>query len=212
MKCTVATPCTFPFRSAMDVGAERTTDRLHVSTIVTAIGVATGQMEKFDDSPAGRTLWDPDCTTEPGFLWEHVFTEAVGERAGMRVGELERDGIVGSPDGLCILECPDRPSESIIEVVDTKCTWKSRPKLESELLAGGGPKSWYYIHQMMTYCAIVGATRGRLEVLYLVGDYKQGTHLPAPKCATYLLVWEAWEIEEWFTDVKNFAARMEQPT
>lgn len=194
----------FPFKGADSyhgaLGTERSRDRLHVSDIITRLGIASGNMK--DYSTSGESGFESAPTQELGFCWEDVLTSMVGNRCGERLGEVERDGIVGSPDGLGadVLD-DDHPDCQTLVAHEYKCTWKSLATLEPEMIAGGGPKSWYYMAQAKSYCAILGVNTMVFWVLYVHGDYRQ------IRCAArcYRIQWEQWEIEEHWRDVTNFA-------
>lgn len=96
-----------------------------------------------------------------GRIWEHVLARELAQ-AGLggenviRPGEIECDGIVGSPDGV------DPMDEAIVEY---KATWKSSRKPVLEIAP-------WYKWQVLAYCYMVGWTKVRLYVLYVNGDYK----------------------------------------
>uniref|UniRef100_A0A6M3LG66 PD-(D/E)XK endonuclease-like domain-containing protein n=1 Tax=viral metagenome TaxID=1070528 RepID=A0A6M3LG66_9ZZZZ len=83
----------------------------------------------------------------------------------VRPGEIERDGIVGSPDGVDINE------ERLYEY---KLTWmKYEPDLEHQ-------KYWKYIVQIKAYLAMLGWTRACLWIYFVDGDYRGSGPLLKP--------------------------------
>jgi len=77
-------------------------------------------------------------------------------------GELEEDGIIGTPDGL------ERDGDEDV-LWEFKATWKSYKKSPPEDI-------WHYMVQIKGYLYMMRATKARMAVLYLCGIY----HPPEP--------------------------------
>ncbi len=120
-----------------------------------------------------------------GFLWEEVFAYAFVSIFGKSWPgslvvhhEVERDGIVGSPDLLDTVE---------ERVIDTKCTWKSSNKLDDL-----EKNFWSWLVQLKAYCAMTGWRRGRLVVYFVNGDYRES----GPQVKQIDLEFSEQEVEE----------------
>ena len=126
---------------------------LHLSDILEDIEVNTLRANRGGDIDlnAFRTM---------GFIWERVLTGQLIQAAEdcgslVRPGELEKDGIYMTPDGLC-------PNEWVLE--EWKCTWKSmRREIED---------FWRYWAQIKSYCLALDCSHARLRVFFVNGDYK----------------------------------------
>ena len=90
---------------------------------------------------------------EKGWLWEVALSRAFGEKAAHRVGEVELDGIVGSPDGVVYKN--NKP----ICVEEYKCTAYSPDRPITE--------HWRWMMQAKAYCKMVGTTKCVFRVLHL---------------------------------------------
>ena len=113
-------------------------------------------------APIKENDWDLPIAAEVGFLWEDVFSTAFAERyVTIRPGEVEKDGMVGSPDGVNF-----ETNESITYLVDEeyKLTWRSSRKTP--------PDIWYWMTQFKAYCYLLGTTTTIVKVLYVMGDYR----------------------------------------
>jgi len=135
----------FPFKTSEG----RSFDRLHLSTIY-------GDLEKelFPPKDTGNPYW-----AEVGFLFEEALEEALSKvlrgRAVIRVGEIELDNVVGSPDGVDFENC-------ILE--EYKCTWKSSKKTPDQI--------WKYMVQIKGYLRMLDMDTCKMRILYLMGDYR----------------------------------------
>jgi len=90
---------------------------------------------------------------EKGWLWETVLSRAFGGKAAIRVGEVEMDGVVGSPDGIGF----DTSGNAYVE--EYKCTSMGVGKTPANM--------WRWMMQAKGYCRMVGATRCIFRVLHL---------------------------------------------
>lgn len=111
-----------------------------------------------------------------GFTFE-AFLEAsfAARRVGIvRPGEVHKDGIAMSPDGISL-------DDWVLE--EFKCTWKT---------SRGAPddaRFWGWIVQMKAYCLALDMNRSRLRAFFINGDYK-----------TYQPEYRVWDFE--FTDTE----------
>jgi hypothetical protein len=125
----------------------------------------------------------PDATTllrfEAGFTFERVLEFAFASRRMdiVRIGEVEVDGIIGSPDGV------DASSDPCV-LEEFKWTWKSNkgtpwPCSDHEYIREGCDQcthTWDSKHiwwqmQMKAYCYMLGLRHARLRVLFVNNNY-----------------------------------------
>jgi hypothetical protein len=130
---------------------------LHLSTIIRSICQSL-EPAKYTDGPVNPLY------TDPGFTFEKVLETAWQNRqlAHFRPGEVEKDGITGSPDYIDL--DPVTGHEWLIESKMTEMSMVGCP-LE--------PKFRKWLWQIAAYCYMLGMTRSRLHVLWLKGDYKK---------------------------------------
>ncbi len=143
-------------------GIPRSTDRVHLTDVMKSIEDELGLGYK------GDGFEDRFLTMEHGFWWEDVLEWAWAERSAVRIGEIELDGIVGSPDGVC----PDpgftdedgvvmiEPSDELI-LEEYKYIWAS---------AKNPPhKVWKYIVQTKAYCKMLEFNKVLMRICYCFG-------------------------------------------
>ena len=138
--------------------------------------------------------WDLPWAGEVGFMWEDVLSLVMGERNSTRVGEIECEGIVGSPDGIG----PDPLGIYPIVNVEDKCTWRSSNKTPDMI--------WYWTCQFKSYCYMLGVTVTILRALYLMGDYRGS----GPQALHYRLEFTAQDLVENWAMIKAHEAEMKE--
>lgn len=132
------------------------TGKLHLSDIAKFVEY------KMQFGPKGGAInWDMVAAAEVGFLWEDLLSYVLADRYAARLSEVEKDGIVGSPDGLNIY---DPFFNSSLHNEEYKATWRSVKKTP--------PDIWYWMTQFKSYCYMLGVDVSIVRVLYLNGDYK----------------------------------------
>jgi len=141
-----------------DLGVEPGPPRsagLHVSSLIKAICF------KLEPERFGGEITDW-TRIELGFTVEKVIERAWSERRTdvFRPGEIAKDGISGSPDALSFDD--DGP---VVEEI--KCTWMSSRGCPEDR------KFWHWLVQIKAYCHLTEATRARLHVVFVNGDYAQ---------------------------------------
>jgi hypothetical protein len=171
---------------------ERRSLGLHLTSVIQSI------LQDLDPAkygkPGERQIIDAITLArfESGFTFEELMEEAFAARLSTvtRIGEVVLDGIVGSPDGVCLDD--DEPY-----VVETKFTWKSTRgtpwpcedhRVPTKLCASCGPQEWDSKHlawelQIAAYTHMLGLTRARIIALFVNGDYK-------PAGSPALRVWD----------------------
>lgn len=130
-----------------------------------------------------------------GFIWERVMDEAFARALVLsntwHTGEVERDGITGSPD---LVDATTLPWT----VVDTKATWRSAWK--SDQLE---KFFWSWLVQLRGYCHMLDTHKARLLILHVNGDYKP----PRPRVKQLEIEFSAMEIRDNWSMVVNHAIR-----
>lgn len=185
---------------ARRVTAPRSTG-VHVSTVIVAMlkDLAPKKYAHYGSSGEARKP-----VYEIGYVWEDIIAEAitpyvrtVGDEEVLIGSQYEvlRDGVYGTMDRLSV------DAEGYI-VEETKATFK---KYTADLT---DPKYAYWVMQVKTYCAMIGATRARIRALFL-GEFtiKDASGQPViahPAC------WEIRftpdELDEWWQRFLKYAA------
>lgn len=132
--------------------------------------------------------WDMDATREVGFLWEDILEYVLKDRLGARVGEVELDGIVGSPDGIGV----DPSNLEVMVLEEYKATWRSSRKEPMEDV------SWML--QVKGYLKMLGLRAVVMHVLYIMGNYRGS----GPQRKSWRIQFTQEEIDEtWALILKN---------
>lgn len=121
---------------------------------------------------------DPWLTMDLGFVWEEQLSRSWADRQDrlghemiFRPGEVKKDGIIASPDGIgpnvgiiksdgtIIVKPSPRPT-----LYEYKLTWKSiRHRVVD---------NWYYVTQAKSYLHMTNLTECFWHIGYLMGDYR----------------------------------------
>jgi hypothetical protein len=148
-------------------------DGVHLSGVIKYVMVTCGLLTPDDDTVEIMPL-----RMAVGVAWE-AFVVQLWPDFLWQPGEVSRDGIIGSPDGI---NSNLIPGEIVLEEV--KATWMSRmePGTKSSV-----PRSIFnikrWILQVAGYCHMAKLTHARLHVLWVNGDYRQS----GPQYYTYLI-------------------------
>lgn len=204
MICTPLTSCAIDTLGMRRTGEDRS-GGLHLSEIIKSImqdlepkryGVR-GQAQVIDHTTELRF--------ESGFTFEEMMEHAFAARRVdvIRPGEVELDGISGSPDGLNMSAVPEP------RVVETKFTWKSMRgtpwpcedhKAPMAFCSACGPQEWDTKHiawlmQMKGYCHMLNITGAELWALFVNGDYQPAG---SPVLRAWVFEWTREELaEQW---------------
>jgi hypothetical protein len=139
---------------------------VHVSEIIRSIEndvTKPGQRRKFEDLTMDEKR-RMGAYVSGGFAWEEILRRAIVEMyidsatRFISPGELECDGIFGTPDWL-------DTDDWVIE--EFKCTWRSSRRtrnIEQDF--------WAWFVQIKAYCHMVQTTTARLRVFFVNGDYR----------------------------------------
>lgn len=150
---------------------------------------------------------DEWCTDEElsffgagGFMWERVFSEAMRDSVAdddlIRPGEIELDGITGSPDLIRI---------SDMVGIETKLTWKSSRKLDTTsrpaILESLDKHFWAHKIQCMGYSKLFGINEYELHYFFVAGNWRP----PVPCVKAIRMEFSDREINGNWDMIRNFA-------
>ena len=164
---------------------------IHISDLINTMAVRLGHYEESEVDDNTRARWQMGHAFERAVV--RSLAEFYDEAAPTRyqsLGELELDGIYGTPDMY------DAGDDAIEEI---KLTWMTARR------GADDPKFWRYWVQLKSYCRMANTPLARLHVCYVNGDY--GTTTSAP-------IYRVWErrfttrelVENWAT-MRSHAAR-----
>lgn len=157
----------------------RSTDKVHVSTILGRLG---RMIKVIPDSVDDQDTLNKKALIQQGHAWEdyaalrlrdrQYICSQMGERDESFVhqpGEIEKDGIVGSPDGyrFDVEEFPE--SEGNFVLWECKATYKSS---DIDPTQDEG-KWWMWTHQMMSYCYLMQLNFAQLMAFHVRQEYKK---------------------------------------
>lgn len=148
----------------------------HLTDLLRRLGRKLNLVPNYENG--NKTLqWDMGLTSDVGFWWEEVFSHVFGQRSMKiaRIGEVERDGIVGSPDGIGMDweeeevkgAMEGRDGSGMVEPVvlyEYKATWKS--------CKNPPDANWLWMAQVKSYLWMLGLRVAIMPIAYLVGDWR----------------------------------------
>ena len=129
---------------------------------------------------------------EKGYLWEVALSKAFGEKAAERIGEIESDGVIMSPDG--VVYSDDR---LVIALEEYKCTAYSSNKSPAD--------NWKWMMQVKGYCKALGITKCIFRVLHHIDIMWH----PETCYGVWELVFTQTELDENWRSILNHAKTME---
>lgn len=164
---------------------------MHVQAINQVLGVAAGKLDDSDadDFPFVR-FSDTVYPLMPalGVAWEEFRASHYPEdRLIWQPGELERDGIFGTPDGL---------------LMDPDTIWECKQTTKKAQGIGG---LWMYLKQGLVYCAMSGLKRVQYDICFVLGDY---TRPYQPQAWEMVVEFTEGEIEAWWAIIRKAASRV----
>jgi len=127
---------------------------LHLGTVIKSLMDSTGMGYK------GKGFNDMQLTAEIGLLWEDVLSKIMRDKYAARPGQIQRDGIWMSPDG--VGADPDGEVHMVLE--EYKATWKSIKRSPAD--------DFYYMAQVKSYCRAIETTVAVMRIFYIMGDYR----------------------------------------
>lgn len=178
----------FNLGSGLKRSSARDTGKIHLTDIILYID----RKLSLSKHTKGGMKWNMHATQEVGFLWEEVLSHVLADRYAARIGEVECDGIVGSPDGL------NTDPLDIVPLVNEeyKATWRSVNKTPESI--------WYWDTQFKSYCHMLGVNITLLRVLYINGDYKGSGPIPM----TFRIEYTDTELQENWGMITNHRDEM----
>lgn len=173
---------------------------LHVSTIILAMlkELLPKKFAQYGNETEGR-----EAVFEVGYMWEDLLGAALpapvmteqGETLVSAQVEIHKDGIYGTPDRIVL--SPE--GEMIVE--ETKATWKwFVADIEQA-------KYLYWILQVKTYCAMLGATKARIRALF-INEISHSDKFVVPYC--WEITFDPEELVDHWQSVTSFARRLER--
>jgi hypothetical protein len=183
------------------------TPGLHLTDIVRTILVKIDPKRYSKDYGPSSENWQ-----EAGFVWEDILSRVFALRASTtrsaatrwRPGELLKDGILLSPDGLCIE--PEltftRKDGTVAQYTDAliveeyKATWKSARGFDLY-----DKRFLWWLLQLQGYCYAAGTTLARLFVLHINGQYESYI----PQTTSFILEFPQMELDDQWASFLNTA-------
>lgn len=138
----------------------------HVTQIVDAIMREYGGRSR----PKDFEQLDSENWQEAGFVWEEILSRTFAERQRQgndgtverwRPGEITKDSIIGSPDGIAL--GPD----GSMWLEEYKCTWKTSKTFDLH-----DKRYLPWLLQIMAYCHLADVRECHLYVLHINGAYE----------------------------------------
>lgn len=135
---------------------------------------------------------------EKGYLWEVALSRAFGEKVAVRIGEVELDGIIGTPDGVVSSEIGVIIPSTIVAIEEYKCTALSPDKSPADM--------WKWLMQVKGYCKMLSTTKCVFRVLHHVGIM----HDPENCYQAWEIVFTQAELDENWQAILNHAKTMKE--
>jgi hypothetical protein len=178
----IATPREVSVADLQPAGSPRSPG-LHVSQVLKSILVKL-EPERF----GGEMDW---TKIELGFAVEALIEHAFRDRQQdiLRLGELWKDEIAGTPDGMSF-------HDGTLIIHEIKCTWMSSTDCPDH------KKFAHWIWQIKSYCHMAETCHARLHVFFVNGNYKDSR---SPEYKEWDLLFSPSELEENWMMVLNAA-------
>ena len=167
-----------PCRLISGAEAPERSGGIHVSDVIRRIAIALGYLkdDRDDaDEAESREEWEASLPREAmlamasGLAWEEYLARVYEGQVEFHPGEVEKDGISGSPDGV---KWGYRNWGDPTIVAEFKYSEKSS---NNEPIGPDGkptPKWWMWLTQVMCYCHMLDTTRADFYVYHVRGDYR----------------------------------------
>ena len=158
---------------------------IHVSQVIRHIALTAG-LRKENNIDEGKL----NLMAVIGRLWERVLADAYYTKPRYeRIGEIELEGIIGSPDAIDTEEWA---------VEELKVTWVSEKNFRDSA------KFREYQWQGKSYAQMLGMCRCRFTVLHMRGDYTDGF----PIAKEYACLFTPGELRDNWTMIRNGAKEL----
>lgn len=161
----------------------------HVSSRIHTLCISLGHYAERDKDSQGSPIISPTILSrmQLGCALEHAISARYAlqfPNQYLQIGEIEKDGIHGTPDLVCIY--------STLSIHEIKLTWMSTK---------GGPgseKFWKYEVQLMAYCYMLSTLIGYLHVCYVMGNYKYNPDDPGSG-----VIYRVWRYNFTMSELKS---------
>lgn len=168
--------------------------RPHLTDILNDLADAIGAGKGNKYAPISEK--DLEFYAAGGWLWERVFNlahaESIADGSMWSPGEIECEGIVGTPDRLLIEDARG------LVVQELKCRWQSANKFDSL-----EKNYWVELAQIQSYCYMLSTNHADIHVFYVCGDWKP----PIPKARSAHLEFSDQELHDNWKMIRNHAVR-----
>lgn len=142
-------------------------DVIHLTDVIKYIQYLMGTGYK----KGGTWQASQALTRDVGFLWERTLEMTYADRMAERIGEVTKDNIIGSPDGVGFDKTIYNIAGDLIwqgtdelTLEEYKATWKSCKNSPTD--------NWYYMTQIKSYLKMVKLNTCVMHIVYLMGNYK----------------------------------------
>lgn len=163
----------------------------HVSSVVKYMSKSLRKDNDYMDA-------DLETFATFGRIWEHHLSLTLFQPPRWeRVGEIEKDGLIGSPDAIDTVDWA---------VGEFKAAWASCRELDEakDKATALMSKFPWYVWQIKSYCWMLSMYRAKLIVAYLNGNWKP----PKPCCRQYSLLFTEAELRQHWQVILENCKRM----
>lgn len=141
---------------------------IHLSGVLRSIAIEGGYLKEDDEELDDliESTWTEQAGEDGrlvrvaiGLAWEDwLYRQPAYSHVIYHPGEVYKDGIAGSPDGIGM-------KGEKVWLEECKSTYKSMRRPVEE--------AWLWLEQCRGYCVMLGFTEAVLRVLYMRGDYRK---------------------------------------
>lgn len=175
---------------------DRSTSRIHLTQVLHHIESKLGTWEKYDGDFESR---EGQLTTALGLAWEEWFAKSTYTQPPVNgiyhFGEIERNEIVGTPDGLSVVRC-EKCGEDVEAIDEFKCSRFGMKQWDDLEKVFAAPEWWHRLHQVQSYCQMLGCRHGRFWIYHINGDYKHGPGAVRVAFEEFLVEFSERELEQ----------------
>ena len=168
--------------------------RPHLTDILRDLADSIGRGK--GDGKGGTSEGDLNWYASGGWLWEQVFnlahSAAIADGTMWSPGEMECEGIVGTPDRLRI-----DPDLGLV-VIETKCRWQSVSKFDSF-----EKNYWIELAQVLGYCYMNSTRFAEMHIFYVAGNWRP----PVPQARSVMIELTERELVDNWRMIKSHAIR-----
>lgn len=179
---------------ALDHPARSRDHRPHLTDILRDLADSIGRGK--GDGKGDTSEDDLNWYASGGWLWEQVFnlahSAAIADGTMWSPGEMECEGIVGTPDRLTI------HPEHGLTVVELKCRWASARKFDDL-----EKNYWMELSQIQGYCYMNSTLHADLHVFFVAGDWRP----PIPQARSVHIEFTEREVVDNWNMLRKHAVR-----